>query len=177
MAEAQQQKNREKARENKVEVENTDALKQALEKERSKAEAYLSGWQRIQTDMIRYRNRVENERVEWHNFANADLILKVLPILDDFERGFIFLPTDLRGEDWIDEIVKIYHKLQSVLETEGVSAINAQGEAFDPRFHEAVMRDEGEEGIITKELRKGYIMKGRVLRPSLVAVGMGLSQK
>ncbi len=153
--------------------ENTEALKQALAKEKAKAETNLAGWQRAQADLENYRKRSEQEKEEISKFANSVLMLSLLPILDDFERAFTSIPPNLAKLSWVDGIRLIERKLQASLESQGLSPIKAVGEPFDPNFHEAAMHGKGEEGIIVAELQKGYKFRDRVIRPSMVVVGDG----
>jgi len=160
--------------EGEVIAEDIETLKQALAEEKTKAERYLSNWQRAQADFINYRKRVEQDKNEVTDFANATLILNLLPVVDDLERAFASLPSKLQALSWVDGIRLVYRKLQAILEAHGVAEIKAKGENFDPKFHEAAMYEEGgEEGIVTEELQKGYKLKGRILRPAVVVVGKG----
>jgi molecular chaperone GrpE len=149
------------------------ALKQVLAEEKSRAEEYLANWQRAQADFINFKKRSEQEKGEATKFANAMLILNLLPVLDDLERALDSLPANLAGLTWIDGIRLIYRKLQAVLEAQGLSPIKAEGEKFDPNLHEAVMHGEGEEEMITQELQRGYKLHDRVIRPTMVVVGKG----
>lgn len=152
--------------------EDIETLKKALAEERAKAEANLAGWQRAQADFTNYKRRTEQEREETVKSANADLILSLLPVLDDFERAYGSLAPGLPAT-WIDGIRLIERKLRATLEAKGLSEIKAAGEPFDPRLHEAIKQDKGKEGMVVQELEKGYKLHGRVLRPSKVVVGNG----
>jgi len=154
-------------------VEDIEALKQALTEERERSEKYLANWQRTQADFINYKKRAEQEKIETVEFANSTLILNLLTIIDDLERAFDSLPAQLTGFNWIDGIKLIYNKLKATLEVQGLAEIKAKGEPFDPYLHEAVMRQEGEEGIVIEEIQKGYKLKNKLIRPSLVVVGKG----
>ena len=150
-----------------------EALKQALTEEKTKAETNLAGWQRAQADFINYKRRSEQEREEISKFANAMLMLSLLPILDDLERAFSSVPGHLAKLNWVDGIKLIERKLRASLEAQGLSEIKAVGEAFDPKLHEAAMHGKGKEGTVIEELQKGYKLHDRVLRPSMVVVGNG----
>ena len=156
-----------------AEVEEIDNLKQALDEEKKRAEDYLANWQRAQADFINYKRRTEQERGELNKFANATLILNLLPILDDLERAFTSIPLKIAKHDWADGIRLIERNLRAVLEAQGLAPIQALGEPFDPNFHEAIRQDKGKEGIVMEELQKGYILGDRVLRPAKVVVGNG----
>lgn len=153
-----------------------EACKQALAEERGKAEKYLASWQRVQADFINYKKHVEQEKEEMAELTNSTLILNMLPIMDDLERAFVSLPARLSNSNWIEGIELIYNKFKTVLESQGLTEIKAKGEPFDPYLHEAVMRQEGEEGIVLDEIQKGYKLKDRVIRPSRVIVGEGKNE-
>lgn len=155
-----------------------ETLRQALVEEGTKTERYLANWQRAQADFMNYKKRVEQEKNEVTDFANAALILNLLPVVDDLERAFASLPSKLQTLSWVDGIRLIYRKLQAILETHGVVEIKTKGENFDPKFHEAAMYEDGaEEGVIMDELQKGYKLKGRLLRPAVVVVGKGKEEE
>jgi len=157
--------------------EDTTALKKELAELKAKAEANLAGWQRAQADFINYKRRAEQERDETIKLANASLVLSLLPILDDFERAVAACPQELSQLPWVEGIRLIERKLRNVLEAQGLSAIQALGEPFDPRLHEAVRQAQGKEGIVLEEMQKGYRLRDRVLRPSQVVVGNGEEQQ
>jgi len=156
-----------------AEVEDIEALKQALAEEKEKAEGYLANWQRAQADFINYKRRSEQEKEEISKFANSLLMLNLLPVLDDLERAFASIPPHLANLTWVDGIRLIERKLQASLEAQGLSLIKAIGEPFDPELHEAAMHSKGKEGIVIEELQKGYKLHDRVIRPTMVVVGNG----
>ena len=160
-----------------AELEDIEALKQALAEEKAKAEANLAGWQRAQANFINYKRRSEQEKEETGKFANSMLMLKLLPILDDWERALAAIPDDLADPSWVDGIRLIERKIRGILEAEGLSPIKAVGEPFDPNLHEAAMQGKGKEGIVVEELQKGYKFYDRVIRPSKVVVGNGEEEK
>lgn len=158
--------------------ENLDALRQELEQQRAKADDYLRLLQRVQADFINYRRRAEQERSEQTKFANALLVTRLLPVLDDFDRARISLPPTLSSLTWIQGLFLIERKLRAILEQEGVSVMETEGKDFDPLEHEAVLYEEVAEGQVGKvigELQRGYHMHDRVLRPALVKVGKARS--
>jgi molecular chaperone GrpE len=157
--------------------EDIESIRNTLEEEKAKAEKYLANWQRAEADFINYKKRTEQEREETVKLANMLLILDLLPVLDDFERAFDSLPEDLTEPTWVDGIRLIYRKLKGTLETQGLSEIKAIGEAFDPAIHEAVTQGEGEESKVVEEIRRGYKLGDRVIRPALVIVGKGKDKK
>ncbi len=156
-----------------TEVEDIEALKQSLAEVKAKAEANLANWQRVQADFINYKRRAEQEKEDLNKFANATLILSLLPILDDMERASASVPPELAKLDWVDGIRLIERKLQTTLEVQGLSEIKTVGEPFDPHLHEAVRQDKGKDGVVIKEVQKGYRLQDKIIRPPKVVVGNG----
>mgnify|MGYP001567328884 CR=1 FL=1 len=152
-------------------------LKQALTEEKEKAERNLANWQRAQADFANYKRRADQEKEELGKFANSGLILNLLPFLDDLERALGSIPPELADVGWVDGVKLIERKFLSGLEKQGVSIIEAVGEHFDPRLHEAIKEDAGKEGMIIGEVQRGYKLNDRVLRPSRVVVGNGTSEE
>ena len=113
-------------------------LEQELKEITGKQEQYIDLLQRTQADFIGYKRRVEREREERAKFAKADLILKLLPILDDFERGEQSMPDEISESDWIRGIELIRKNLTAILDNEGMRRIDAQDKEFNPWEHEAV---------------------------------------
>ena len=160
-----------------TEAEDIETLKQALTEEKVKAETNLAGWQRAQADFINYKRRTEQEKEDIIKFANAPLMLNLLPVLDDLERAFTSTPQHLDKLSWVDGIRFIERKLQATLEVQGLSPVKALGEPFDPNLHEAAMHGKGKEGIVIDELQKGYTLHDKVIRPAMVVVGNGEEDK
>ncbi len=154
-----------------VEAEDIETLKARVEEEKSKAESYLANWQRAAADYQNLKRRAEKEREEYGRLATAALVINILPLLDDLERALQSVDIRLAGLTWVDGIRLIYRKFQAVMEAAGVNEIKAEGEAFDPNLHEAVMYGEGEEGKVVSEVQKGYRLGDRVIRPAMVVVG------
>ena len=148
-------------------------LEQALAEVKEKAEEYLANWQRTQADFINYKRRSEQEKEELGKFANAQLMLSLLPVLDDLERAFDSITPQVAKLNWVEGIRLIERKLRSALGAQGLSEIKALGEPFDPNFHEATMHSKGEEGMVIQELQRGYMLHDRVIRPAMVVVGSG----
>jgi len=149
-------------------------LQGRLDEAERKMEEYLSLAQRVQADFLNYKRRIEQEREEQTKFAQSRLMLKLLPVLDDFERAMDAVRADLAGLHWVQGIGHIYRKLQNVLESEGLTKIEAMGEEFDPRLHEAVVYEEvgpDDDGKVLSVLQNGYKLHDRVIRPAMVKVG------
>jgi molecular chaperone GrpE len=148
-------------------------LTKSLTEIKQKADDYLDSWKRTQADFQNYKRRIEQERLDMVKYANQQLILSILPILDDFERAFESITPKLAKSDWVDGMKLVERKLMTALESQGLSPIKALGETFDPNLHEAVMHTKGEDGIVVQEMEKGYKLNDKVIRPSKVAVGNG----
>lgn len=150
------------------------AERDAVTKER---EEYLAALQRERAEFLNFKRRTAEEREAMQGLAAEVLIAKVLVLADDFDRAIDARPEALAGDAWADGITAIDRKLRALLESEGVRTIDAApGRAFDPREHEAVANVPGTgqpDGTIVGELRRGYRLRDRVLRPALVAVAAG----
>ncbi|MBN1176295.1 MAG: nucleotide exchange factor GrpE [Dehalococcoidales bacterium] len=155
------------------EAPGTENLEESLAEEKKKAEEYLANWQRAQADFINYKRRSEQERQEFNAYANANLILSLLPVIDDLERALEAVPARYKKHDWVEGVRLVERKFKTILEGHGVKEIKAAGEDFDPNFHEALRQDSGEEGKVIEEFQKGYMLKDKLLRPARVVVGNG----
>ncbi len=154
-------------------AEQIEELRMQLERAEREAEEARSAWQRSAADFANYRRRTEQDRLATLGLANEALLSKLLAIVDDFDRAIDNLPAELRGQGWVEGIVAIDRKLRQLLESEGLTPIEAEGRPFDPHEHEAVVREETAtvpEGTVTAELQRGYRIRDRVLRPAMVAV-------
>ena len=150
-----------------------DALRQQVLKAEQEAADNRAGWQRTAADFANYKRRTEQDREQSLGLANEALLSKLLVIVDDFDRAIANMPPELRGMGWADGIAAIDRKLRLLLDSEGLTPIEAVGKPFDPHEHEAVVQEETAqvpEGTVTSELQRGYRIRDRVLRPSMVAV-------
>jgi molecular chaperone GrpE len=164
-------------------VETQDSAESAaiadLQARLAKAEAetieYKDQWLRAAADYKNFKRRVEIERSELIRSASSALLLKLLPVVDDFDRAVANIPPEIAETPWWGGTQLIAQKLRTILESEGVKTIEAVGQEFDPNLHEAVLYEEaeGQDGIVVGELQKGYKLGDRVLRPSMVKVGRG----
>jgi len=150
------------------------ALVQELREAREAADEARDQALRAQAELQNFRRRKEREVTDRIALANESLILELLPVLDDFERAFSAIPEEDREAHaaWIQGFDLIYRKLQKLLENQGLTMIEASGE-FDPNVHEAVTMipsEDASSGEIVGELRKGYKLKDKVVRASLVSV-------
>jgi molecular chaperone GrpE len=153
--------------------EEIESLQNALEEAEKRAAEYLANWQRVQADFINYKRRTEQERLEFNNFANANLVLSILPVLDDMERAIDAIPEEHTSDDWVEGVRLVERKFKTTLEGQGVKPIKALGEEFDPNYHEALRQGKGKEGVILEEIQKGYMLNDKLLRPARVVVGSG----
>ena len=147
-------------------------IENALEEAREQSDENLRAWQRTAADLSNYRRRVEDERETVARFANALLISKLLSVLDDFDRALENVPPDT-DDAWVDGVRLVERKLRNVLESEGVTPIEAAGMPFDPNLHEAVVHEDTADhpdNQVIGELQRGYRLHDRVLRPALVRV-------
>jgi molecular chaperone GrpE len=153
-----------------------DDLKTQLEECKLEANKYLDQWRRTVADFSNYRKRTERDQAEAKKDCNAALITRLLPMLDDLDTAFANLPSDLDGQPWIEGMQLIHRKLHAIFAQEGLQDIDTTGESFDPMLHEAVTHEPSEtadEGRVIGELRKGYRLNDRVLRPAQVRVSAG----
>ena len=154
-----------------------ETLKGQAEASRIQAEEYLNALQRERAEFLNFKRRTAEERQRDLGLAAEDLIRKVLNLADDFDRAIDARPDSIASDPWFEGVSAIDRKLRQLLESEGVSAIDAEpGTGFDPRDHEAIANvpDTGRrEGEIVEQIRRGYRLRDRVLRPALVAVAAG----
>ena len=156
-----------------IEAEEVEALRRQLEESQSKADEYLEGWQRALAEFANYKKRVEKEQAQAYQIAAGSVLRRYLVVVDDLERALKNCPQEGEGAAWAEGIELIYRKLLGILEAEGVTQMDPQGEIFDPNFHEAVISeasDQFESGRIIEVLQKGYLQGERILRPALVRV-------
>jgi molecular chaperone GrpE len=149
-----------------------EELQTSLDEARAQGDEHMRAWQRAAADYANYKRRTDEERETVGQFANALLIGKLLAVLDDFDRALEHVPPDVH-EGWVDGIRLVERKLRNVLESEGVSPIEALGQPFDPNLHEAVVHEETTDhpdNQVIGELQRGYRLRDRVLRPALVKV-------
>ena len=120
-----------------------------------------------------FRKRSEKEKSQMFEVGAKDVVEKILPVIDNFERGLAAIPEDLKENPFTLGMEQIYKQFLTVLESAGVTPIDAVGKEFDPNFHNAVMHDEDEtmgENIVVEELQKGYMYRDSVVRHSMVKV-------
>jgi molecular chaperone GrpE len=157
-----------------------DELKQRLAAAEQEAAENKAAWQRSAADFSNYRRRTEQERDASLGLANEMLLLKLLAVVDDFDRALAAMPLELKHLGWVEGLWLVERKLRALLESEGVTPIEAEGKPFDPREHEAVMHEETDKApddTVIGELQRGYRIRDRVLRPALVNVAKNPGQR
>jgi molecular chaperone GrpE len=151
-----------------------ETLRGELEEAKAQADDYLTALQRERAEFLNYKRRTAEERERDLGLAGEDLIRKVLALADDFDRAIDARPDSVASDPWFEGVAVIDRKLRQLLESEGVSPIDAEpGTPFDPRQHDAIATVPGSgrsEGEIVEQVRRGYRLRDRVLRPALVAV-------
>ena len=153
-------------------AERGEQLEQELAEARAKSDEHLHNWQRTAADFANYKRRTDEERATVGRFSTAALIGRLLSVLDDFDRALEAVPPEAH-DAWIEGVKLVERKLRGVLESEGVTPIEALGQPFDPNLHEAVAHEptaEHPDNQVIGEVQRGYRLHDRVIRPSLVRV-------
>jgi molecular chaperone GrpE len=155
-------------------LDDIETLKRELDEARKGSDDYLTGLQRERAEFQNFKRRTAEERERDAGLASEDLLRKVLTVADDFDLAIEARPDEVAGHPWFEGISAIDRKLRALLESEGVNTIDSTpGRAFDPREHDAIVTvpdSDRAEGHIVEEIRRGYRLRDRVLRPALVAV-------
>ena len=147
-------------------VDEAEELRKQLEAEQNK---YL----RLLADYDNFKRRTQIDKELANKFRSQSLLSDILPVLDNFERALSLQTTSEESASVLKGVEMVQKSLIEAVSREGLEEIKAVGEPFDPNFHQAVMQekdDSAEPGIVLQELQKGYILKGRVLRPAMVKV-------
>jgi molecular chaperone GrpE len=143
---------------------------QIAEQRAAEAEA---GWQRARADYANLKRRHAEERAEVAGMASDRLLSRVVELADDFDLAIEHVPEEVRGTPWVEGISAIDRKLRALLEAEGIEAMDAEGQPFDPQTQQAISYEDTADvpdGTVIKVLQRGYVIRDRVLRPALVAV-------
>ncbi len=143
------------------------------EKEKKLSEKYLNNWKRERADFLNYRKE-ERERINKAiEYNNEELILELLLILDNIYIAENNLSKDLKNNSWVQGMLKIKAQIIEFLKRQGVKEIECLGKQFDPNVHEAVgevKKGNVKPGVIIEEIKKGYFLNGKVLRPAMVKI-------
>lgn len=143
-----------------------DAFKEKIDELEDKVKRQMA-------EFDNFRKRTEKEKSQMFETGAKSVIEKILPVVDNFERGLATIPEEEKGSGFADGMNMIYKQLMTELENIGVKPIEAVGQEFNPEFHNAVMQVESEEyesGVVAQELQKGYMYRDTVVRHSMVAV-------
>lgn len=143
-----------------------DALKQKVDELEDRVKRQMA-------EFDNYRKRTEKEKTAMFETGAKSVIEKILPVVDNFERGLAAIPEEEMGKGYAEGMQMIYKQLMTELDNLGVKPIEALGQEFNPEFHNAVMQVESEEyesGVVAQELQKGYMYRDSVVRHSMVAV-------
>lgn len=139
------------------------------------ADEYQGRALRAQADFDNFRRRTQKEKEELAQYATSKLVTELLSVLDNFERALVTTPSSPESEAFVKGVNMIFRQLDGVLKSEGLTAMETVGQPFNPEYHQAIMQvesEEYEEGIVTEEVQKGYLLKDKVLRPAMVKVSM-----
>jgi molecular chaperone GrpE len=156
------------------------ALVQALETERKRSEDYLTRLKYMQADFENWKKRLDRQMEEARKFSNEHLILELLTVIDELEAAVDSGSSSNCVDTLIQGIEMTLKKLRKLLENEEVFQIVCDGKTFNPSHHDVIAkieRNDIEEGKIVKEVRKGYIMRGKVIRPSIVKIAVNPASK
>jgi molecular chaperone GrpE len=154
-------------------------LEQQLDMEKKRSEEYLTRLKYLQADFENLKKRCDRQLEEEKNYCTERLVLELLDIVDELERAVRTGQSSNSAQSLVEGVQMTLKKLRKVLEQEGVSPIECEGKAFDPSRHNAVAvveRDDVEGCIVIEEVRKGYMMKDKVIRPSIVKVAVNPSK-
>jgi molecular chaperone GrpE len=154
-------------------LEKNLTLEAELVKAKAKAEDYYGQLQRLQADFDNYRKRTQKEKTELIKYASERLVAELLPVLDNFDRAVSAAKVNPDFTSFSQGVEMILRQMQTALSKEGLRAMDAVGQPFDPNLHEAVLRVDSEEhpeNTVVEELQKGYYLKEKVLRPCMVKI-------
>ena len=148
-------------------------FKKKKAKKDEQIEALTDQVKRQMAEFENFRKRTEKEKTQMFDMGARTIIEKILPVVDNFERGFTAVEESDKEDAFVQGMDKVYKQLMTELEAVGVKPIEAVGQEFNPDFHNAVMQvasEEYESGVVAQELLKGYTYKDTVVRHSMVAV-------
>lgn len=148
-------------------------FKKKKDKKDEQIEELTDQVKRQMAEFDNFRKRTEKEKAQMYDMGARSIVEKILPVIDNFERGLAGVPEEQKEDAFVVGMDKIYRQMLTELETIGVTPIEALGKEFDPEYHNAVMQVESEEfdsGVVAQELQKGYMYKDSVVRHSMVAV-------
>ena len=148
-------------------------FKKKKDKKDEQIEELTDKVKRQMAEFDNFRKRTEKEKSQMYDMGAKTIVEKILPVIDNFERGLAAVPEDNKEDAFVVGMDKIYRQMLTVLEEAGVKPIEAVGAEFDPNFHNAVTSEENsdfESGKVIQALQKGYTLNDKVIRPSMVRV-------
>jgi len=166
--------------ENTVEWETVPDLQAQLDEARREVDQFRTLSQLERADSVNLKRRMEDEKIELQKRANQNLFIRLLPVIDDFERSIQHIPAEDALNPWIAGMELVYRNLKGVMEVFGVTQIEALNKTFDPLEHESVFYEESEDnedGKVMSIVREGYKLHGWVLRPAQVTVSKRKEQE
>lgn len=164
----------------KIEIEDAAAEEQSSTEKKAEdanlklANEYFDQLQRLQAEFMNYKKRMERERENLNRYIKVEIIRKLLPVIDDFERFLASHQREIKESGGLNGIQLVFEKLSQILKDEGLEALSALGQSFDPNFHEALFMqetDEEQDGKVLEVWEKGYFLGEWLLRPAKVKVG------
>ena len=167
------EENSEEAETEEKSEEKKGFFKKKKDKKDEKIEELTDRVKRQMAEFDNFRKRTEKEKASMYEIGAREIIEKILPVVDNFERGLAAVPEEEKDSPFADGMTKIYKQMMTVFEEMGVKAIDAVGEEFNPDYHNAVMHVEDEEAgenVVVEELQKGYLYRDSVVRHSMVKV-------
>lgn len=147
--------------------------KKEIKEIRNKEEEYLENWKRAQADYLNLKRRIEEDKKEITRLANKNLVLQILPVLDNFRRAFRHISDEYKDSDWVEGIKHLERQLEEILKNEGLKRIPTLEHEFDPNLHEAVLIEEKKgikKGMILEELEAGYKFEDKIIKAAKVKV-------
>ena len=171
--ETAQEESKETKKSDKKKKKSTKALEKALEKSEGRVAELTDLYQRLMAEFENARKRNAKEQTRMYDIGAKEVLSKLLPVIDNFERGIDALSEEEKEGAFAQGVIKIYQQLMTAMEELGVKAMDAKGKEFNPDLHNAVMHEEDPEmgeNLVSEEFQKGYMYKDSVLRYSMVKV-------
>ena len=163
-----------------TEADDMALLREQLEEALREKDQFRAMAQRAQADLVNYKQRSSDEQRELRRVANSNQLIKTLSIVDDLNRALDLIPESAVAPGWLEGLRLVQRNIDHILESEGVTKIEAEGQPFEPREHEAVSYEEtpdGQEGMVVSVIRDGYMLHDRVLRAAQVTVSKARSEE
>lgn len=161
-------------------IEKKCVCKEEIATLKKQTQEYLEGWQRAQADYANFKRRAEEDIIKTAKFASENLIKKILPVLDNFQRAFNHMPAGQTDSEWIKGIKQVGAQLENVLKEEGLEKIDCIGKDFNPEEAEAIGFDQNQkfkEDQVSEIIQEGYKLKDKIIRPAKVKIATQKAQK